>query len=96
MHASFGLGTTTCIVGKNGSGKSSLALAILGYPQYRMVGGSITIDGVQITALSITERAHLGLFVALQNIPEIPGIRLGEFLRTIYNERLKRTNPDTK
>jgi Fe-S cluster assembly ATP-binding protein len=96
VDASFNLGTTTCIVGKNGSGKSSLALAILGYPQYSITEGGISLDGTQIEALSITERAHLGLFVALQNIPEIPGIRLGEFLRTIYNERLKRTNPELK
>jgi Fe-S cluster assembly ATP-binding protein len=96
VHAHFWQGTTTCIVGRNGSGKSSLALAILGYPQYTLIEGSISLDGVEIGGLSITQRAHLGLFVALQNIPEIPGIRLGEFLRTIYNERLKRTNPELK
>jgi Fe-S cluster assembly ATPase SufC len=32
------------------------------------------------------------LFLSFQNIPEIKGIRLGEFLRTIYNISIKNNN----
>ncbi len=96
VSAIFELGTTTCIVGKNGSGKSSLAHTLMGYPQYTVTNGQIMLGGVDITQYSITQRAHLGMFLALQNIPEIPGIRLGEYLRTIYNEHLKRKNPEVK
>ncbi|MFZ4461223.1 MAG: hypothetical protein ACOYN2_01400 [Patescibacteria group bacterium] len=46
--------------------------------------------------MGATERAKLGIFLSLQNIPEIPGVKLSEYLRTIYNERLKREKPDTK
>lgn len=65
-------GTVTYLVGKNGSGKSSLALSILGYSQYQVSGGDIILDNASILSMSITERAKKGLFLAMQNIPEIP------------------------
>ncbi len=92
----FQTGKTYFVVGKNGGGKSSLAMSIMGYPKYRITSGTIELDGQNISNLDITERAHLGIFLALQNIPEIPGIKLGEFLRTISNEKLKREHPETK
>lgn len=84
------------IVGKNGSGKSSLVMSMMGYPQYRLTEGVILLDGVDISQSDIAERARSGMFLALQNIPEIPGIKLGEFLRTIFNEKLKREASDVK
>jgi Fe-S cluster assembly ATP-binding protein len=89
-------GKTYFIVGKNGGGKSSLAMSIMGYPKYRMTSGTILLDGVDISDMDIAERARHGIFLALQNIPEIPGIKLGEFLRTISNEKLKREHPEAK
>jgi Fe-S cluster assembly ATP-binding protein len=38
ITAEFPLGTTTCIIGKNGSGKSSLAMTVMGHPKYRITG----------------------------------------------------------
>jgi Fe-S cluster assembly ATP-binding protein len=96
ITAEFPLGTTTCIIGKNGSGKSSLAMTVMGHPKYRVTGWDILLDGTSLAQTSPTERAHLGIFLALQNIPEIPGIKLSEYLRTIYNEHLKRTQPEVK
>jgi Fe-S cluster assembly ATP-binding protein len=92
----FQTGKTYYVVGKNGGGKSSLAMSVMGYPKYRITAGTIELDGKDISNMDITERAHLGIFLALQNIPEIPGIKLGEFLRTISNEKLKREHPETK
>lgn len=71
-------------------------MTVLGYQKYSIDTGNIELDGSSINHLSITERAHLGIFLALQNIPEIPGLKLGEFLRTLYNERMKRINPEVK
>ncbi len=91
----FIYGSLSAIMGQNGSGKSSLLLALMGHPKYR-VTGEILLDGVDISSLSPTERAAKGVFLALQSTPEISGVSLSEYLRTIYNERIKRSNPETK
>lgn len=85
----------TAILGHNGSGKSSLAYAIMGHPRYR-VTGNIIFGSHDITSLSPDVRQECGIFLSFQNIPEIPGIKVAEYLRTIYNEHFKRKNPDTK
>jgi Fe-S cluster assembly ATP-binding protein len=85
----------TAILGHNGSGKSSLALAIAGHPRYTTIG-TVSLDGQDILALDPTLRSHLGIFLSLQNIPEIPGIKVLEYLRTIYSEYFARTHPGEK
>ena len=40
--------------------------------------------------------ARLGMFLSFQNVPEIPGIRLLEYLRTIYSHNFTLHNPETK
>ena len=45
------------------------------------------LDGESIKDLSPAERAHLGIFLAFQKIPEIKGVKLFEFLRVMYNAR---------
>jgi len=42
------------------------------------------------------ERNKAGIFLSFQNVPEIPGVKLSEYLRTIYNVYLKNTSPDTR
>ena len=37
-----------CLLGKNGSGKSSLALTVMGHPDYEITGGDIVLDGESI------------------------------------------------
>ncbi len=49
-----------------------------------------------IESLPPEERSARGLFLAMQKIPEIPGIRIGEYLRTLANARAKRGDPQTK
>ena len=41
-------------------------------------------------------RAHAGLFLSFQHVPEIKGVRLLEYLRTIYNAHIAEKTPDTK
>jgi Fe-S cluster assembly ATP-binding protein len=92
----FASGETIAILGHNGSGKSSLALSIMGHPRYEMVG-NILLDGTDISVVSPTDRHIAGLFLSLQNIPEIPGIRVSEYLRTIYNTHfIRQHTADTK
>jgi Fe-S cluster assembly ATP-binding protein len=75
-------GTTSAIMGPNGSGKSTLAYVIAGHPKYTVTSGSITLDGEDVLAMSVDERARAGLFLAMQYPVEIPGVSVSNFLRT--------------
>jgi Fe-S cluster assembly ATP-binding protein len=75
-------GETHAIMGPNGSGKSTLAYAIAGHPKYAITGGSVTLDGVDVLAMSVDERARAGLFLAMQYPVEVPGVSVANFLRT--------------
>lgn len=83
----FEPGKNYCLLGKNGSGKSSLALSVMGHPSYQIVGGEIFVDGENIGHMNPDERAQKWIFLAFQTIPEIPGVKLFEFLRTIYSAK---------
>ena len=83
----FERGQNYCLLGKNGSGKSSLALTLMWHPAYTITSGEITLDGNDLTAMSPDERAKAGIFLAFQSIPEIKWIKLFEFLRTIYSAK---------
>ena len=77
------------LMGPNGSGKSSLVNAIMGHPAYKIVGGSIVLDGEDITNLKVEEKAKKGLFLSMQYLPEIEGVSLASFLYRAYKQ-LKR------
>jgi Fe-S cluster assembly ATP-binding protein len=75
-------GETHAIMGPNGSGKSTLAYAIAGHPRYEVTGGSVTLDGQDVLAMTVDERARAGLFLAMQHPVEVPGVSVANFLRT--------------
>jgi Fe-S cluster assembly ATP-binding protein len=75
-------GETHAIMGPNGSGKSTLAYSIAGHPKYTVTDGSITLDGQDVLAMAVDERARAGLFLAMQYPTEIPGVTVSNFLRT--------------
>jgi Fe-S cluster assembly ATP-binding protein len=75
-------GETHAIMGPNGSGKSTLAYSIAGHPKYDVTGGSVTLDGEDVLAMSVDERARAGLFLAMQYPVEVPGVSVSNFLRT--------------
>ncbi len=75
-------GETHAIMGPNGSGKSTLAYSIAGHPKYKVVAGSVTLDGEDVLAMSVDERARAGIFLAMQYPVEIPGVTVSNFLRT--------------
>jgi Fe-S cluster assembly ATP-binding protein len=69
-------------MGPNGSGKSTLAYSIAGHPKYTVTSGSVTLDGEDVLAMSVDERARAGLFLAMQYPVEVPGVTVSNFLRT--------------
>ena len=75
-------GEVHAIMGPNGSGKSTLAYAIAGHPKYTITGGSVKLDDVELTELTVDERARAGLFLAMQYPIEVPGVSVTNFLRT--------------
>ncbi len=75
-------GETHAIMGPNGSGKSTLAYSIAGHPKYDVTGGTVTLDGEDVLAMSVDERARAGLFLAMQYPVEVPGVSVSNFLRT--------------
>ena len=75
-------GEIHAIMGPNGSGKSTLAYTIAGHPKYTVTQGSITLDGEDVLAMTVDERARAGLFLAMQYPVEVPGVSVSNFLRT--------------
>jgi Fe-S cluster assembly ATP-binding protein len=73
-------GEVHAVMGPNGSGKSTLAHVILGRPGYRVTAGRITLDGIDLLALSTWERAQAGVFLGMQYPIEVPGVSLSDVL----------------
>jgi len=86
-------GEIHALMGPNGSGKSTLAYALAGHPKYEITGGTIEIDGTNVTELDANERARLGMFLAFQYPVTIPGVRVADFLRHAVSNR---RDPDRK
>ena len=82
-----GAGEVHVLMGPNGAGKSTLGQAIVGDPEYTVTGGTIALDGQDITGLSVDKRARQGLFISFQAPVEVPGVPLASFLRTIVAQR---------
>jgi len=87
VSMTFEAGKNYCILGKNGSGKSSFAMTLMGHPSYEAKEGTVTLDGEDLLDMEPDERAKEWIFLAFQSIPEVKGVKLFEFLRTIYNSR---------
>jgi len=73
-------GQVHVVMGPNGSGKSTLAHALMGRPGTNVTAGSISIGGTELAGLPSWQRARAGLFLALQQPIEIPGVRLQSML----------------
>lgn len=69
-------GETVILFGPNGVGKSSLFMAIMGFPKYKIKKGQIIFQGTDITRLPASERARLGIGMSFQRPPSIKGVKL--------------------
>ncbi|HTT56839.1 MAG TPA: Fe-S cluster assembly ATPase SufC [Opitutaceae bacterium] len=81
-------GEVHAIMGPNGTGKSTLAKAIAGHPDYTITGGDVLLDGKSVLAMEPDERARAGLFLAFQYPSEIPGVTIANFVRAALQARL--------
>lgn len=80
-------GEIHAIMGPNGTGKSTLASALMGHPRYEVTEGSVTLDGEDILEMGVDERARAGLFLAMQYPSEISGVTNSDFLRSAINAK---------
>jgi Fe-S cluster assembly ATP-binding protein len=86
-------GEIHALMGPNGSGKSTLANVLMGHPSYQVTGGSVTLDDEDYLALTTSERALKGLFLAFQYPVEIAGVTVGKFLKRVIE--LRQSGSDT-
>jgi Fe-S cluster assembly ATP-binding protein len=81
-------GETHILFGPNGSGKTSLLMTIMGYPQYKVTGGKIMFKGEDITHLPINERAQLGIGMSYQRPPTINGLKTRQMVHLCAKENI--------
>jgi len=81
-------------MGPNGTGKSTLAKAIAGHPDYTITGGKVLLDGQSVLAMEPDERARAGLFLAFQYPSDVPGVTIANFVRAALQARLGESDLD--
>jgi Fe-S cluster assembly ATP-binding protein len=78
-------GEVHAIMGPNGAGKSTLANVLAGREGYEVTGGKVMYNGEDLLELATEERAHKGLFLAMQYPVELPGVNNTSFLKAAVN-----------
>jgi len=80
-------GEVHAVMGRNGAGKSTLSQVLMGKPGYEVLGGTVTLDGVDLLGLPTWKRAQAGLFLAMQYPIEVPGVSLEHTLAEAFAAR---------
>lgn len=89
-------GEVHAIMGPNGTGKSTLAYALMGHPSYLVTEGEVLLGDTDILALAPDARSRIGLFLSFQYPVSIPGVTVANFLRSAVNARRRAENPEDK
>ena len=84
-------GEVHAIMGPNGAGKSTLSAVIMGKPGYKVLAGSVTLDGVDMLALPTWERAIAGLHLVMQYPTEVPGVHADQVMAEALTARYRGT-----
>lgn len=77
-------GEVHAVMGPNGAGKSTLSGVLAGHPAYTVISGSVHLDGQDLLAMPVWERARAGLFLAMQYPTEVPGVALTEMIEEVF------------
>jgi Fe-S cluster assembly ATP-binding protein len=82
-------GEVHAIIGPYGSGKTTLAYALMGHPAYLVTGGKVAWKGRDVLKLSPDKRSRLGMFLAFQYPTAVPGLSVASFIRSALNAKLQ-------
>lgn len=93
LNLSVRRGEVHAIMGPNATGKSTLAYAVMGHPNYEITDGDVLIDGNSILEMAPDERSRAGVFLAFQYPVSIPGVTVANFLRTALNAHRRHSDP---
>jgi Fe-S cluster assembly ATP-binding protein len=96
LNLTVNQGEIHAIMGPNGTGKSTLAYALMGHPSYSVTQGEVLFKGQNVLELEPDERSRLGIFLAFQYPVAIPGVTVANFLRTALNARRRTANKEDK
>ena len=88
LNLTIKTGEVHAVMGPNGTGKSTLAKAVAGHPDYVITSGDVLIEGESIKEMEPDERARAGIFLAFQYPSEVPGVSIANFLRAAEQARL--------
>ena len=94
LDLSVNAGEVHAVMGPNGSGKSTLAHILAGREGYRVTAGEVSFKNQNLLDLSIEQRAHQGIFLAMQYPVELPGVNNMTFLREALNSVRKANGDD--
>ncbi|MBK5093913.1 MAG: ATP-binding cassette domain-containing protein, partial [Actinobacteria bacterium] len=86
INLSIADGETRMLFGENGSGKTSLLMAIMGLGPYKTESGRILFKGEDITRLPANERASRGIGIMFQRPPTIRGLKVKQMLEIIERD----------
>ena len=95
LDLNIGTGEIRAIMGPNGSGKSTLAHVLSGRDGYEVTEGEILFEGEELQGMEPEERAHKGLFLAMQYPVELPGVNNMVFLKESFNA-IRRARGETE
>ena len=87
-------GEVHAIMGPNGAGKSTLGNTIAGRPDYEVLQGSVSWNGLDLLELDPAARAAAGVFLSFQYPVEIPGVPGLTFVRTAMNAQRRQRGED--
>ena len=87
INLSVGPGETQVLFGPNGGGKTTLLMAIMGFPRYRVTKGQIIFKDQDVTHLPLDERARLGIGMSFQRPPVVRGVKTRDMLAACLRDR---------
>lgn len=81
------IGETLVLFGPNGGGKTTLLMALMGFPRYQVTGGRIIFKGEDITHMSVDERSKKGIGLLFQRPPVVRGVKLKDMVKACIGDK---------